>query len=187
MNPKKFPKESLSFKDEETGNDIIQLTSHKSVHHHPFFHVNAYNLNQDKLYFISHRSGSPQIMFADMQTENLYQITEFIDLNEWSINPSLDGKYVYFTAGFNGWRVEVETGKEEKIIEFQADGMKEKGMVAAAMGTTCLSNSGKWWGVTYKVAEKSRFMIIDTENGEFRIYIDGKENKKFSNELIKQS
>ena len=71
MNPKKFPKESLSFKDEETGNDIIQLTSHKSVHHHPFFHVNAYNLNQDKLYFISHRSGSPQIMFADMQTENL--------------------------------------------------------------------------------------------------------------------
>ena len=80
MNPKKFPKESLSFKDEETGNDIIQLTSHKSVHHHPFFHVNAYNLNQDKLYFISHRSGSPQIMFADMQTENLYQITEFIDL-----------------------------------------------------------------------------------------------------------
>ena len=58
MNPKKFPKESLSFKDEETGNDIIQLTSHKSVHHHPFFHVNAYNLNQDKLYFISHRSGS---------------------------------------------------------------------------------------------------------------------------------
>ena len=151
MKPKKFPKESLSFKDEETGNDIIQLTSHKSVHHHPFFHVNAYNLNQDKLYFISHRSGSPQIMFADMQTENLYQITEFIDLNEWSINPSMDGKYVYFTAGFNGWRVEVETGKEEKIIEFQADGMKEKGMVAAAMGTTCLSNSGKWWGVPYKV------------------------------------
>ena len=79
MNPKRFSKESLIFKDEQTGNEVIQLTSHKSVHHHPFFHVNAYNRNQDKLFFISHRSGLPQIMFADMETENLFQITQFMD------------------------------------------------------------------------------------------------------------
>ncbi len=80
--------------------------------------------------------------------------------------------YISLLVSMDGG-VEVETGKEEKIIEFQADGMKEKGMVAAAMGTTCLSNSGKWWGVTYKVAEKkSRFMIIDTENGEGKAILE---------------
>ena len=129
--------------------------------------------DQDKLFFISHRSNLPQIMFADMDSLHLFQISDLENLNEWSINPSLDGKYIYYTAAFSGWRVEVDTGKEEKIIDFQADQMMEKWMVAAAMGTTCLSNSGKWWGVTCKVAEKSRFIIINTENGESTTILEG--------------
>ena len=173
MKPKKFPKESISLKDEKTGNELTQLTSDKSIHHHPFFHVNSYSSDQNKLYFISYRSSLPQIMFADMDSLHLFQISDLENLNEWSINPSLDGKYVYYTAAFSGWRVEVDTGKEEKIIDFQADQMMEKGMVAAAMGTTCLSNSGKWWGVTCKVADKSRFIIINTENGESTTILEG--------------
>ena len=172
MKPKFYNKEAIFFKDSITNNQIAQITCDKSIQHHPFFHVNAYDKEQSKIFFISHRTGNPKIMFVDLSSYNLYQITDFDELNEWSINPSLDGKYVYFTSGNSGWRVEVESGIEEKIIDFKTDKMKEEGMVAAAMGTTCLSNCGEWWGVTYKLLDKSVFIIINTITGDNEVILE---------------
>tara|TARA_B100001964_G_C14250234_1_gene609539 strand:- start:930 stop:2033 length:1104 start_codon:yes stop_codon:yes gene_type:complete len=172
MKHKLFHKEIESFKDIKTKNTIFQLTNSKSINHHPFFHVNAYDKDQSKIYFISHRTGKPQVMFIDLKSYNIFQLTDFEEINEWSINPSFDGNYIYFTSGHSGWRVEVETGLEEKIIDFNAYKIKEDGMVAAAMGTTCLSNCGEWWGVTYKNLDNSIFMMINTSNGKSNIILE---------------
>ena len=52
-------------KDERSGRRIRQITSHPSIHHHPFFFVRAYDDAMQKLVFVSYRTGLPQIFFED--------------------------------------------------------------------------------------------------------------------------
>ena len=56
-----YPSEARECRDTESGRRIRQVTSHPSIHHHPFFFVSAYDRAMTKLIFVSHRTGSPQI------------------------------------------------------------------------------------------------------------------------------
>ena len=38
-----FPDESRTFRDEKTGAKIRQITTHASIHHHPFYYIPAYD------------------------------------------------------------------------------------------------------------------------------------------------
>jgi oligogalacturonide lyase len=97
-----------------------------------------------RLIFVSYRTGQPQIFYEDRASGALVQATDRPDLADWSISPSADGRYVYFTAGTAAWRVDLDTFAEEQLADFGAVEMREKGMVGAAMGTTALSASGRW-------------------------------------------
>ena len=83
-----------------------------------------------------------------------------------------DGRYVYFTAGTAGYRVNLDTFEEEQLADFGAVEMREKGMVGAAMGTTALSASGRWWAVPVKAGPVTRFMLIDTEKKTSSVFLD---------------
>ena len=158
-----FPKESRESTDPLSGRRIRQVTSHPSIHHHPFFFVPAYDRAMKRLIFVSYRTGKPQIFFEDRGSGQLVQVTDRPDLADWSIIPSGDGRYVYFTAGTAGYRVNLDTFEEEQVADFGAVEMREKGMVGAAMGTTALSASGRWWAVPVKNGPVTRFVLIDTE------------------------
>src|SRR5690348_13962136 len=100
-----YPTESRTFHDEQTGAVIRQITSQPCIHHHPFFMIPAYDDRMERLYFVSHRTGLPQIYAERRMCGDILQLTERDDLAEWSIHPSHDGHYVYFTAGTGAWRV----------------------------------------------------------------------------------
>ena len=159
-------------KDAASGRRIRQITSHPSIHHHPFFFVPAYDQAMTKMIFVSYRTGQPQIFFEDRASGELVQATDRPDLADWSIIPSDDGRYVYFTAGTAGWRVNLDTFEEEQLADFGAVEMREKGMVGAAMGTTALSNSGRWWAVPVKSGAVTRFVLIDTEQKTSRVFLE---------------
>lgn len=125
-----------------------------------------------RLVFVSHRTGGPQIFFEERESGRLVQATDRDDLAEWSIHPSLDGKYVYFTAGTSAWRVDLNTLSEEELAHFGDVEMREKGMVGAAMGTTALSASGRWWAVPVRIGQISRFVMIDTEAKTSRVFLE---------------
>ncbi len=167
-----FPREDRLFRDAMSRRTIRQVTSHPSVHHHPFFFVRAYDRAMTKLIFVSHRAGSPQIFFEDRASGDLVQATDRPDLAEWSIIPSPDGRYVYFTAGAGAWRVDLASFEEEQLADFGEAEMREKGMVGAAMGTTALSASGRWWAVPVKSGAVSRFVMIDTEERTSRVFLE---------------
>src|SRR3569623_820204 len=137
--------ESRETKDPTSGRRIRQITSHPSIHHHPFFFVPAYDRAMKRLIFVSYRTGQPQLFFEDRKTGELVQATARPDLADWSIIPSGDGRYVYFTAGTSGWRIDLDSFEEEQLADFGAGEMREKGMVGAAMGPTALTASGRWW------------------------------------------
>jgi oligogalacturonide lyase len=167
-----WPKESVSIVDPRSGRRVRRITSHESIHHHPFFFVPAFDRAGKRMVFISHRTGTPQIFFEDRASGDLLQITDRQDLAEWSVHPSADGHHVYFVAGTGAWRIDLDTLAEEQLADFGAIEMREKGMVGAAMGTTALSANGRWWAVPVKAGKVSRFMLIDTERKYCDVFLE---------------
>ena len=167
-----YPREERIAVDPASGRTVRQITSHPSIHHHPFFFVPAYDRAMKKLIFVSYRTGAPQIFFEDRASGDLVQVTDRSDLADWSIAPASDGRYVYFTAGTSAWRVDLDTFEETQLADFGAVEMREKGMVGAAMGTTALSKSGRWWAVPVKAGPVSRFVLIDTEKSTSAVFLE---------------
>ncbi len=167
-----FPGESREFRDPVTGARIRQVTSHPSIHHHPFFFVPCWDDAMRRLVFVSHRSGSPQLFAEEQGSGALVQLTDRNDLAEWSLFPSHDGRHVFFVAGNGAWRLDLETLKEDELADFGAVEMREKGMVGAAMGTTALSCDDKWWAIPVKSGKLSRFHVVDTVRGGSEVILE---------------
>jgi oligogalacturonide lyase len=160
------PPESVRFRDTVTGRTIRQITSHPSIHHHPFYYIPAFDDAAQRMIFVSHRTGRPEIFAELTHSGKLLQVTSHDTLAEWSLHPSHDGRHVYFTDGGGAWRVDLETMKEECIASFPGAQMREAGMVGAAMGTTTLSHDDRWWAVPVKRGARSHFYIIETATGK---------------------
>jgi oligogalacturonide lyase len=165
------PEGSLTI-DPVTKRKVRQVTAHPSIHHHPFFFVPAYDRAGERMIFVSYRTGAPQIFFEDRSTGELVQVTDRDDLADWSIYPAPDGSCVYFTAGTGAWKVSLEDFSETQLADFGAVEMREKGMVGAAMGTTALSASGRWWAIPVKAGKVSRFVLVDTQLGTSGVILE---------------
>ena len=172
MAPKLFPSEGREFRDAATGSPILQITTHRSSHHHPFYYVPCYDDAMRHLVFISHRTGRAEIFTAICETGQLVQLTEHEGLAECSIHPSHDGKHVYFTDRSGAWRVSIEDGREECLVDFQRDGIREKGMVGSAMGTTALSACDRFWAVPVKQGQVSQLYVIETMTGSSELILE---------------
>jgi oligogalacturonide lyase len=167
-----LPAESRTFRDEMTGARVRQVTAHPSIHHHPFYYLPAFDDAMRRLILVSHRTGRPEIWAELRESEKLMQLTEHDGIAEWSVHPSHDGRYVYFTATTGAWRVDTETLAEEELVNFGTADMREPGMVGAAMGTTTVSHDDRYWAVPVKVGPVSRFVVIDTSSGEHRTILE---------------
>lgn len=158
--------------DSRSNRRLRQITDHPSIHHHPFFFTPAYDRAGSRLVFISHRTGAPQIFYEASAGGDLVQATDRPDIAEWSLYPSPDGRYVYFTAGTGAWRVDLDDFSETQLADFGAVEMREKGMIGAAMGTTALSRDGRWWAIPVKAGKVSRFVLVDNETGVSRVILE---------------
>ena len=108
--------ESIRRTDPATGASVRQVTTHPSIHHHPFYCLPAYDDAMEWLVFVSHRTGRPQIFLEERASGRLVQLTDRDDVNEWSVHPSHDGRHVYFTAGCGAWRVATGSGLGEECL-----------------------------------------------------------------------
>jgi oligogalacturonide lyase len=166
------PAESQLIRDELTGITIRQVTNHPSIHHQPFYYLPAYDNQMQRLIFVSHRTGRPEI-FAELRASGkLVQLTEQPDISEWSVHPSHDGRYVYYTASGGAWRVDTGSFKAEELVNFGSLAGREEGMVGAAMGTTTVSHDDRWWAVPVKMGAVFRFVIIDAASGAAQIILE---------------
>jgi oligogalacturonide lyase len=144
---------------------VRQVTGHPSIHHHPFYYLPAYDDSMHYLFFVSHRTGCPQIFAEIRQTTELIQLTDRTDLNEWSIHPSHGGHFVYFTAGNGAWRVNLATLEEQCLADLGCNRLGHRGAVGDALGTTSLSRDDRWWAVPVRGKASVRLIVIDTASG----------------------
>ncbi|MXX50713.1 MAG: hypothetical protein F4Z39_06690 [Chloroflexi bacterium] len=166
-----YPSEARVFHDDRTGARIRQVTDQPSIHHHPFFFVPAYDDAMARLVFVSHRSGRPEIHAEDRATGNIVQLTERAGLAEYSVYPSHDGRWVYFTAGTGAYRIDTETLREEQLLDFDDARLRESGMVADAMGTTALSFDDRYWALRFSQGGRANLVIIDTNSGASEVIL----------------
>jgi len=133
--------------------------------------VPAYDDGMKWLFFISHRTGRPQLFAEDQTTGELVQLTDRSDLSEWSIHPSHDGRYVYFTAGTSAWRLEMETFQEERLVDFGQVTLREMSMVSSGLGTTALSQCDRWWAIRFNNGNQVCLAIVDTQSGSYNVIL----------------
>lgn len=168
-----FSAERRLLSERADGARVRQLTDFPCVHHHPFYYVPAWDDAMRWLFFVSHRTGLPQLYAEQTETGQIVQLTDREDLNEWSFHPSHDGGYVYFTAGSCGWRVQLESLAEECLIQFSDGPILPPGMVGDAMGTTSLSRDGRYWAVPVRRGKGAELHVIDTASGKSQIVAEG--------------
>jgi len=167
-----FPAEGRSTVDPRTGAVVRQITSHPSLHHHPFYYLPCMDDAMQRLYFVSHRSGRPEICCELRADGRLLQLSEQAGINEWSVHPSHDGRHVYYTAGSQACRLDCATLRHEVLLDLGGPDLRAPGMVGAAMGTTSLSRDDAWWAVPVTVGAVSRLVILDTRSGAHRIVLE---------------
>ena len=152
---------------------LREVTSHRSVHHHPYFYVPAYDDAMRWLYFISHRTGCAQAYAERRSDKSIVQLTNRDDVNEWSIHPSHDGRYLYYSAGSSLCRVSMDSLIEEVVADFDKHSMRSAGMVAAGMGTLSVSRDDRWVALPVCVGSGSRLYLIDTLTGSAECIAEG--------------
>jgi len=98
-----LPPESHSFTDPRTGARVRQVTDHPSIHHHPFYYLPCMDDAMTRLFFVSHRTGRPEIWCEIRVTDQLQQLTDQENIAEWSVHPSHDGRFVVFASDRAGF------------------------------------------------------------------------------------
>ncbi len=167
-----LPREDRHFQDLATGRAMRQITAHPSIHHHPFFFVPPWDDAMQRLLFVSHRTGRPQLYAEERSSGRLIQLTDRDDFAEWSFHPAHGGRFVVFTASTGAWRLDLETLREDCLVDFGAVAMRERGMIGAAMGTTTLSRDDRWWAIPVKDGASSRFFIVEVATGNHQVILE---------------
>ncbi|NKB67878.1 MAG: hypothetical protein GKR89_12525 [Candidatus Latescibacteria bacterium] len=167
-----YPSEARTSTDPDSGARVRQVTDHPSIHHQPFYYIPAYDDAMQRLVFVSHRTGRPELFAEVRETGQLLQLTQHDGLAEFSISPSHDGRYVYFTDQRGAWRVDTQSLAAEQLVSFDSPEMCEPGMVGTAMGTTALSYDDHWWAVPVHMGGTARFVVIDTGSGAFEVIVE---------------
>lgn len=162
---RRFPSEASIHQDPSTGALVRQVTDHPSTHHQPFFFIPAYDDAMRRLVFMSYRTGRPEVFAEDRASGELVQLTDRPDIDEWSVYPARNGRFILFMADHVGWRLDTETLEQTALFDVSAEAVAREGMVASGMGTTALSWDDRWWAVPVKVASGFRFHVVDTEKG----------------------
>ena len=167
----RYPPEGEQHVDKRTGASVRQITSHPSIHHHPFFLIPAYDNAMRWTVFTSERTGTSQIFVEERASGELVQLTDRPDIADFSIYPSHSGEYVYFTAGAGGWRVHTATYAEELLIDLGQAQLRADGMVAAAMGTTALSMCDQWWAIRFSDDDEACIAVVNTTTGDWDVIL----------------
>ncbi|MGI5898914.1 MAG: oligogalacturonate lyase family protein [Christensenellales bacterium] len=165
---KRFEREEKWLIDEGTGRRLRQITDHPSIHHHPFFLIPVYDSAMRYLYFVSHRTGSPQVFVEDKADRCFYQLSDVAALNEWSVHPWEN--LVYYIADGCALCTDAVTGKTEvlldggKVAELSG-GAINPGTTPITPGTTAVSACGRFWAIRIVDRDGYSIWIYDRQAG----------------------
>jgi len=160
-----FEPEWRQFDDEQTGARITQWTSAPAMHHHCYFTNSTVTHDSTRGVFVSYRTGYPNLLTMHLQSGELQQVTNRVDINPFSPAPSRTQPWVYFSARQSVWAANVDTGKERELAKI--DG--------ASFGNCSLNMSSSLLAIGARYADRCELIIIDTQTGQSEVASRGEE------------
>lgn len=159
MNASVLPPEWRRYRDPLTDREILQWTSGESMNHHLYFTNFSVAGNGRTGYFISYRTGYPNVFGIDLDSGEIRQLTDRSDMNTYSPVPSLDGSSLYFSARDCICRLNSNNGETEVLSVFPG----------AKLGNCSLSNNNSELAVGVRYSGFCELAVLDTRSGKTEI------------------
>lgn len=161
----RFPSERRDLRDEKTGTLLRQVTCAEAMHHHFYFTNPSWPDDQREIYFVSYRTGHPNIFSAAGTDGSITQLTDRVDINPFSPAPTRDGSRIYFSARDTVFELDRRTLRERAVMAF--DG--------ARLGNCSLNPAGTRLAIGVRSKTSCRLALVDLGSGNSRILVEKQE------------
>jgi oligogalacturonide lyase len=162
---RRFPSERRELRDEHTGARLWQITAADAMHHHFYFTNPSWPDDQRELYFVSYRSGHPNLFAAAETTGEITQLNNRVDLNPFSPTVTRDGRRLYFSARDCVVELDRETLRERVVAQFGG----------AKLGNCSLNSAGTRLAIGVRLPKACRLALIELSSGQTRFLIEKSE------------
>jgi len=155
----RFKAEWSELADEATGAKLTRWTSHPSMQHHCYFTNPTISPDSRRGFFVSYRTGYPNLFAIDLASGELTQITDRMDINPFSPSPARRTDAIYFSARSEVWRVDTVSGETRMLHAFSG----------AKMGNCSLSRDDALLAIGLRYADRCELALIETATGAAEI------------------
>jgi len=159
MSMKRFKPEWRRFTDEQTGARVLQWTAGAAMNHHFYFTNPTISEDGQRGYFVSYRTGYPNLFAIDLDSGELTQLSDRVDLNAFSPAPSRAAPWIYVSAQNRIWVVHVETGEERELCRFDTN----------RLGNCSLNATGSLLAIGLRFPDHCELALVETATGKVEI------------------
>ena len=139
-----FASEAAWLNDPATGARIRQITSHPSINHPSYFLHRCFLPGDDRLFFTSYRTGTPQLFMANYRDGDLTQMTDGSAIHPFSAALHPTGDAIVFARGGSFWLLQIRDFRERLIID----------LPGTQVGEPSVSPDGEWLTAAYRLGEE---------------------------------
>jgi oligogalacturonide lyase len=165
MKPARSRPEWKRLRDETTGAAILQWTSSRAMNHHFYFTNPTLSPDGTRGFFVSYRTGYPNLFSIELASGELTQLSDRVDLNPFSPSPSRTAPWIYVSAQNAVRAIHTETGEDRELCRFET----------TKLGNCSLSMDGSLLAVGLRFADHGELAIVETATGKFEIAAHAKE------------
>jgi len=148
--------------DEQTGARLWQITAAEAMHHHFYFTNPSWPDDQRELYFISYRTGFPNLFSAAETTDEITQLTSRVDINPFSPTVRRDGQRLYFSARDCVIELDRETLRERIVAQF----------AGAKLGNCSLNAAGTRLAIGMRLPNVCRLALVELSSGQVSFLVE---------------
>jgi len=158
---KSLPSEKVVTRDEKTGREVWQMTRGDAKSVSCYQEVEAFTDDERYVVFSSDRSGEYQLYRAELESGEIAQLSEVAEFRSISFGMAKNGREALYTAGWRVYAVDVETGEDRLVVDFEGKiPSKPSGAPVA------LSGDGDRTVVAHGDGEETSLTVVMVETGE---------------------
>jgi len=116
---KTLPSEKQVQTDGQTGKTVWQMTQGDAVNCSCYQEVEAFTADEQYVIFSSNRTGNFQLYRAHLESGELGQLSDVADYRPISFGMARNGREALYTAGWRVYAVDVATGQDRVVIDFE--------------------------------------------------------------------
>ncbi len=151
--------------DEHTGAEILQWTSHPAMNHHFYFTSATISSDGGRGFFVSYRSGYPNLYSIDLESGVILRISDRVDINPFSPTVSADAEWIFVSARNAIFAFHTVTCEERLVCE----------LPSARLGNCSISSDGTFLSVSCRGQNFCELALIETATGRVEICLRAEE------------